>query len=40
MLMESSVLCLSFSRDSEMLAAGAHDGKFKVIRVLQLHSVA
>ena len=30
MLMESSVLCMAFSRDSEMLATGAHDGKIKV----------
>ena len=33
MLMESSVLCLAFSRDSEMLASGAHDGKIKVRKV-------
>ena len=30
MLMDDSVLCLAFSRDSEMLASGAHDGKIKV----------
>ena len=30
MLMEDSVLCLAFSRDSEMLASGSHDGKIKV----------
>ena len=30
MLMEDSVLCLAFSRDSEMLASGSLDGKIKV----------
>ena len=30
MMMEDSVLCLAFSRDSEMLATGSHDGKIKV----------
>jgi len=30
MLMEDSVLCVAFSRDSEMLATGSHDGKIKV----------
>lgn len=30
MLMEDSVLCVVFSRDSEMLASGSHDGKIKV----------
>ena len=30
MLMEDSVLCVAFSRDSEMLASGSHDGKIKV----------
>jgi len=30
MLMEHPVLCLSFSRDSEMLATGAQDGTIKV----------
>jgi hypothetical protein len=30
MLMESSVLALAFSRDSEILASGDKDGKIKV----------
>ena len=30
MMMDDSVLCLSFSRDSEMLASGGQDGKLKV----------
>ena len=30
MLMEAAVLSLCFSRDSEMLASGANDGKVKV----------
>ena len=30
MMMDDAVLCLSFSRDSEMLASGAQDGKIKV----------
>lgn len=30
MLMDDSVLCMAFSRDSEMLATGSHDGKIKV----------
>lgn len=30
MMMEDSILCLAFSRDSEMLASGSHDGKIKV----------
>ena len=30
MLMEDSVLCVAFSRDSEILASGSHDGKIKV----------
>ena len=30
MLMEDSVLCVAFNRDSEMLASGSHDGKIKV----------
>ena len=30
MLMEDAVLCLNFSRDSEMLASGSQDGKIKV----------
>ena len=31
MLMEDAVLCMSFSRDSEMLATGSLDGKLKVL---------
>jgi len=34
MLMEDSVLCVAFSRDSEMLATGSHDGKIKVHQVM------
>lgn len=30
MMMEDAVLCLTFSRDSEMLASGGQDGKIKV----------
>ena len=30
MMMEDSVLCVAFSRDSEMLATGSHGGKIKV----------
>jgi len=30
MMMDGAVLCLAFSRDSEMLATGAQDGKIKV----------
>ena len=30
MMMDEAVLCMSFSRDSEMLATGAQDGKIKV----------
>lgn len=30
MMMEETVLCLAFSRDSEMLATGSHSGKIKV----------
>ena len=31
MMMEDAVLCLGFSRDSEMLASGSRDGKIQVI---------
>lgn len=31
MMMDDSVLCLAFSRDSEMLASGGQDGKLKVL---------
>jgi len=30
MMMDDAVLCLCFSRDSEMLASGGQDGKIKV----------
>ncbi|KAF9433925.1 Serine/threonine-protein kinase smu1 [Entomortierella beljakovae] len=33
MAMESAVLSLAFSKDSEMLAAGAQDGKIKVFKI-------
>jgi WD40 repeat-containing protein SMU1 len=33
MMMEEAVLCLAFSRDSEMLASGSQDGKLYVWRV-------
>lgn len=30
MMMDDAVLCMAFSRDTEMLATGAQDGKIKV----------
>ena len=30
MMMDDAVLCMCFSRDSEMLASGGQDGKIKV----------
>lgn len=33
MMMEEAVLCLAFSRDSEMLASGSQDGKIKVWKI-------
>lgn len=30
MMMDDAVLCMCFSRDTEMLATGAQDGKIKV----------
>jgi WD40 repeat-containing protein SMU1 len=33
MLMEDPVLCLNFSRDSEMLVSGAQDGIIKVVKI-------
>jgi WD40 repeat-containing protein SMU1 len=33
MMMEEAVLCMSFSRDSEMLASGSQNGKVKVWRI-------
>ena len=37
MMMEDSILCLAFSKDSEMLATGSHDGKIKVLRSHDTH---
>jgi len=31
MMMDDAVLCLGFSRDSEMLASGDQEGKIKVL---------
>lgn len=31
MMHDEAVLCVDFSRDSEMLASGSQDGKIKVI---------
>lgn len=31
MMMDDAVLCMCFSRDTEMLATGAQDGKIKVL---------
>ena len=33
MMMEDSVLCLSFSKDSEMLASGSKDGKIQIWKI-------
>ncbi|KTG41648.1 hypothetical protein cypCar_00026428 [Cyprinus carpio] len=33
MMMDDAVLCMSFSRDTEMLATGAQDGKIKVWKI-------
>lgn len=33
MMMEEAVLCLAFSRDSEMLVSGAQDGRVKVWKI-------
>ena len=30
MMMDDAVLCMSFSKDSEMLSTGGQDGKIKV----------
>lgn len=30
MMMDDAVLCMSFSRDTEMMATGSQDGKIKV----------
>lgn len=37
MLMEDAVLCLAFSRDSEMLVSGSQDGKIKVRKLCTFH---
>lgn len=34
MMMDDAVLCMCFSRDTEMLATGAQDGKIKVHWIL------
>ena len=34
MMMDDAVLCLTFSRDSEMLASGGQDGKIKVQKLI------
>lgn len=36
MMMDDSVLCMAFSRDSEMLATGSHDGKIKVKIIIHI----
>lgn len=36
MIMDDAVLCMCFSRDTEMLATGAQDGKIKVQLETQL----
>ena len=36
MMMDDAVLCLGFSKDSEMLATGGQDGKIKVQIILIL----
>ena len=36
MMMDDAVLCLCFSRDSEMLASGSQDGKIKVLIYLSI----
>lgn len=33
MMMEQAVLCITFSRDSEMLASGSQEGKIKIWRI-------
>ena len=37
MMMDDAVLCMCFSRDAEMLATGAQDGKLKVNHILCIH---
>lgn len=36
MMHEEAVLCVDFTRDSEMIASGSQDGKIKVSSVLLL----
>lgn len=36
MMHDETVLCIEFSRDSEMLASGSQDGKIKVSSMLLL----
>ncbi len=33
MMMETPVLCINFSRDSEMIATGSQDGKIRVWKI-------
>jgi WD40 repeat-containing protein SMU1 len=33
MMMEDAVICVAFSRDSEMLASGGQDGKVKIWKI-------
>ena len=35
MMMDDAVLCLAFSRDSEMLSSASQDGKIKVSLTVQ-----
>ena len=37
MMMDDAVLCMGFSKDSEMLATGGQDGKIKVISDLLMN---
>jgi WD40 repeat protein len=39
MMMDDAVLCLTFSRDSEMLASGGQDGKIKVCLTIKWYLV-
>lgn len=39
MMMDDAVLCLCFSRDSEMLASGSQDGKVKVRLLLYFFEI-
>ena len=39
MLMEDSVLCVAFSRDSEMLASGSYDGNMHTLYYSKPHKI-